>query len=273
MASPTRDDSKTYLGSDGIPLNDTDTLGGAIDLGSPVNPATLGGLFGDIRLDSTDQDYYTIFYRRMEQTSPGVLSNARFSNRAGARTNSTSGNASIVSTNTNDTGRIKITGKVSGSWTNETLTLTGTTPIIGSIVWDANSVIRWESLDGVQLGLITGSVNSSTCGIIWGTDNDPQDGFGSIATYFASAEIQFALSTSKNSALSSSNRKTAPSGIGSFSTATRWAGEDFSLSVPSGELENNDYIAVCGKFTAYANVPAPNNGRFQFKHSLIGDSE
>jgi hypothetical protein len=273
MASPTRDDCKTYLGADGIPLNDTDPLGDAISTGVAVDPNTLGGLYGDIRLDSTDQTYYTIFYKRMEQTSPGNLANARFSNRAGARLNTTAGNASVVSTNAADVGEIKVTGKVSGTWTSETLTLTGTTPVIGSQVWDINSVVRWESLDGVQLGLITCSVNSATCAVIWGTDNDPQDGFPSIATSFASYEMQFALCTAINTTLSSANRKTAPTGIGSFSSATRWSGEDFSIAVPGGDLGEDDYIGVCGRLIAYANIPAPTNGRFQFKHSLIGDSE
>lgn len=273
MASPTRDDCKTYLGADGRPVNDTDPIGGAIATGTVIDPNTLGNLFGDIRLDSTDQIYYTVFYKRMEQTAPGVLTNSRFSNRAGARLNTTSGNASVVSTNAADVGQIKITGKVSGTWTTETLTLTGTSAVIGSQVWDANTVVRWESLDGVLLGLITCAVNSSTCAIIWGTDNDPQDGFPSIATSFASYEMQFALCTAINTALSSADRKTAPSGIGSFSTATRWSGEDFSIAVPGGDLAEDDYIAICAKLTAYANIPAPTNGRFQFKHSLIGDSE
>ena len=274
MSTPNRGNKKTYLGADGVPTNDTDPYGGAIDTGVAVDETNIGNLFASIRLGQVDTNYYTIFYVKMEHTSPGILDLARFANRCGAKLNSTSGNASIISTNVADTGDVIITGKVSGTWTQETLTLNGTTPVIGSQVWDANSVVRWQYISGIPAGLITGAVNSSTCGVIWGTDNDPVDGFGSIATYTASAEIQFALATSKNTTISGANRLTAPaSGIGSFSLATRWAGEDFSSNVPSGVMNAGDSIGVCARFTAFANIPAPYNGKMQFKHSLIGDAK
>ena len=274
MSTPNRGNKKTYLGTDGVPTNDTDPYGGAINTGTAIDENNVGNLFASIRLGSSNTNYYSIFYVKMEHTSPGILDLARFSNRCGAKLNSTSGNAAIISTNAADTGQIIITGKVSGTWVQETLTLNGTTPVIGSQVWDTNSVVRWQYISGVPAGLITCSVNSSTVAIIWGTDNNPVDGFPSIATYTASAEIQFALASSKNTTISGSNRLTAPSsGIGSFSLATRWAGEDFSTNVPSGVMNAGDYIGVCARFTAYADIPAPYNGKMQFKHSLIGDAK
>jgi len=274
MSVPDRDDKKTYLGADGVPTDDTSPYGGAIATGTAVNENTLGNLFGAIRLGQVDDAYYTSFYIKLEHTSPGLLDLARICNRAGAKLNTSSGNAAIISTNASDTGQIIITGKVGGTWTQETLTLNGTTPVVGTQVWDANSVFRWEHISGVPAGLVTCSVNSSTCGIIWGTDNDPSDGFPSIATYMASAEIEFALATAKNTTVSGTNRKTAPaSGIGSFSKATKWAGEDFSINVPSGEMLAADYICVVVKFIVKANIPAPNGGKIQFKHNLVGDAK
>lgn len=274
MSVPTRDDKKTYLGVDGVPTNDTDPYGGAIDTGALVNENTLGNLFGAIRLGQVDDAFYTAFHIKMEHTSPGILDLARVCNRAGARVNTSSGNAALISTNAADVGQIIVTGKVSGTWVQETLTLNGTTPVVGTQVWDANSVYRWEHISGVPAGLVTCSVNSSTCGVIWGTDNDPSDGFPSIATYMATAEIEFALATSKNAAVSGTNRKTAPaSGIGSFSTATKWPGEDFSINVPTNEMEADDSIAVAVKVLALANVPAPAGGKLQFKHNLVGDAK
>lgn len=274
MSTPNRGNKKTYLGIDGVPTNDTDPYGGAIDTGALVNETTLGGLFGPIRLGSSDDAFYTLCYIKMDHSSPGLLTNARVCNRAGAKLNTTSGNAAIISTNATDTGQVIITGKVAGSWVQETLTLNGTTPVVGTQVWDANSVYRWEHISGVPAGLVTCSINSSTCAIIWGTDNDPSDGFPSIATYMASAEIEFALASSKNSTVSGSNRKTAPaSGIGSFSKATKWSGEDFSINVPSGEYEAGDYLALCIKVLVIANIPAPNSGKMQLKHNLVGDAE
>lgn len=273
MSIPNRGDKKTYLGSDGRPTNDTDPCGGGIDTGTAIDENNIGNLFGSIRLGSSDVDYYTIFYIKMEHSSPGYLDFARFNNRAGARPNSTSGNASIISTNSVDDGQVIITGKVSGTWTQETLTLNGTTPVIGSQVWDSDTVVRWQFISGVPVGLITCSVNSSVCGVIWGTDNDPADAFPSISTYTASAEMQFALANSLNMDLYGDNRLTAPSDIGSFSTATRWSGEDFSINVPGDQMYDNDYIGVCARFTAYADIPAPYNGKLQFKHNLVGDAK
>lgn len=273
MSTPTRADKRTYLGADGVPSNDTDPIGGAIDTGTAIDENVLGSLFGSIRLGASDDAYYTIFYIKMVHTSPGMLNLARLCNRAGARLNSTSGNAAIISTNSSDVGQIKITGKVSGSWVQETLTLTGSTPVVGTQVWDANSVYRWEAISGVPAGLVTCSVNSSTCGVIWGTDNDPLDAGPSIATRMASAEIEFAIASAKNTAISSTDRKTAPSsGIGSFSKATNWPGESFSINIPSGEMEADDYFGVCAKFLALADIPAPSNGKMQMKHNLIGDA-
>lgn len=273
MSLPDRGDKFTYLGADGVPTTDTDPIGGAIDTGTAVAEGTLGNLFGSIRLGQTDDAFYSAFYIKMEHTAPGILDLARLCNRAGARLNTTSGNASLVSTSADDTGDVIITGKVATVWTQETLTLTGTTPVIGTQVWDSNSVVRYEHLGGVPVGLVTCAVNSSTCGIIWGTSNDPADGFPSIATYMASAEIEFAVATAKNTAISSANRKTAPTTIGSFSKATKWSGEDFSISIPSNEMEADDYIGVAVKMLVFANVPAPAQGRMQFKHNLVGDAK
>lgn len=273
MAEPIRADEKTYLGDEGRPTDDVSAYGGDIDLGAEVDENTVGNLFGDIRITETTEEYFTAFYKRLEHTAPGTLTNARVANRAGARLNTSSGTASVVSTSNSDTGQVKVIGTISGNWDSETLTLNGTTTVIGSKVWDNGSVIRWEHLGGVPVGLITCGVNSYVCGVIWGTSLDPADGGPSIATYMASAEIDFALATAKNATITGTNRLTAPaSGIGSFSKAVKWSGNDTSIAVPTGDLEADEYIGICVRFTAYGNVPAPVSGKIQFKHNLIGDS-
>lgn len=209
----------------------------------------------------------------MEHSAPGTLTNARVANRAGARLNTSSGTASVVSTSTSDTGQVKIVGTIGGNWDTETLTLNGTSTVVGSKVWDNAGVVRWEHLGGFPVGLITCGVNSYTCGVLWGTSYDPVDGGPSIATYMATAEIELALATAKNAAISGTNRLTAPaSGIGSFSKAVKWTGNDNALAVATGDMTANEYIGICAKFIAYANIPAPVSGKIQFKPNLIGDS-
>lgn len=179
----------------------------------------------------------------------------------------------MVSTSSSDTGQVKVVGTIGGLWDTETITLTGTGTALGSKVWDANGVVRWEHLGGVPVGLVTCAVASQTVAVLWGTSYDPADAGPSIATYMATAEIELALATAINTSISGTNRLTAPaSGISAFSKATRWSGADTSIAVPTGELASNEYIGICAKFIAYANIPAPVSGKIQFKPNLIGDA-
>lgn len=273
MSAPIRSNRKSYLGSNPTPTNDTDPIGGAINTSTGlINPATIGSLFSDLKIPASDTNYYSAFYIRFEHSAAGSLQSARIANRAGARPNTSSGTASVISTSTSDTGIIRVVGKISGSWDYEDLTLTGTTTVIGSKIWDSGSVVRWESTTGVPVGAITCSVSSYVCAVMYGTGFDPTDGLGSIAPYMCSAEIQLAPCTAKNTTISSSNRLTAPTTIGSFANATSWTGTDSSISVPSGFFDANDYIGVAVKFTAYANIIPPSSGRIQFMTEALGSA-
>lgn len=272
MATPIRLDKKSNLGSNAVPSDDVSAIGGAINTGSNINENTVDNLFGDLRINNSDIYYYSIVYERFINTSSGSMQNARVGNRAGAKLNTSPGTVTLVSTNIADTGSYRVTGKVSGVWTTEDIVATGTTPATGVHTFDVSTVVRYESLAGTPLGAVTFSVASDVCGVIWGTDNDPLDGAPSIATYMATAEIDLAVATAINTTLSSANRLTAPTGIGSFSKATLWTGADATIAVPGGVLAVGDKIAVCVRFKAFNGIPATASGKIQFKHGIVGDA-
>lgn len=272
MATPTRNNKKTYLGSNPVPNDNTDDLGGTIDTGTAINENTVGNLMGDLRIGTSDIYYYAILYEAFNHSTSGSVENARVANRAGAKVNASAGTASVVSTSASDTGIIRVIGKVSGTWTADDITLTGTTPATGNETFDLGTVVRWEALSGSVTGAVTCSVAAEVVGVIWGTTYDPADGGSSIATYMATAEIDLAVATAINTALSSADRLTAPTGIGSFAKATRWSGADSAIAVPGGSLGVGDYVGVCVRFTAFNGIPASNSGKIQFKHGIVGDA-
>lgn len=273
MSAPLRADIKYYRGANVAPTNDTDPLGGAIYTISELNPATPGNLFKNLSIGSTSKTVYSIHYRKAEQTAPGVLTNARFYNRAGAVKNTSAGFASIASDSASEDITIRVTGKIGGSWDYEDLDVLGTAVVVGTKNWDANSVLRWEATSGQPVGILGCSVAGELCGVIYGTSDDPTDGNSeSIATYMCSAETTWALATALNTDLSSANRLTAPTGIGSFAAATKWLGQDDSLSIPTTELTENDYIGIVCKFIIEANVPQPLRD-FQLKPDVFGDAQ
>ena len=273
MAAPTRLDMKYYLGTDGNPNNDTAPLGGAINTGAEANPATPSNLWKALSIGSTSKTVYSVHYRKLENTAPGSLQNARFYDRAGAVKNTSSGPASIASNSALEDCTIRATGKVGTVWDYEDIDILGTAVVVGTKTWDANSVLRWECTTGQPIGLIGCTIAGQTCGVIYGTSDDPADGNSeSIATRMCSAEITWALATAKNTTVSSANRLTAPTGIGSFVAATKWLGDDDSITVPSTLMEEDDVIGIVGKLVIEANVPQP-VGDFQTKPTVFGDSQ
>lgn len=272
MATPTRANKKTWLGSEPVANDDEDDIGGA-KTGSPINEATVGNLFGDMRI-STDGDvaYYTIFYEGFNHTSSGSIENARVALRSGARFNTSAGSVTLVSTSASDTSVVRITGKVDDTWVQENITLAGTTPVSGVQEFDNSGVYRYEFVSGTPVGIITCSVNSEICAVLYGTSANPVDGGSSIATYMATTEIAIAVADAINSTLESNDRLTPPDDIGGFSQATYWTGEDNSINVPGGSLGVNDYIGVCARFTAYQGIFPPANGKLLMEHGIIGDA-
>lgn len=272
MAVPTRNNKKTWLGEP-VANDNEDDIGGTTDTGTPVNENTVGNLFGDMRI-STDEDiaYYSIFAEGFDNTSSGSVENARVALRSGARFNTAAGSVILVSTSASDTGVVRVTGKVSGEWVQESVTLAGTTPVSGIQTFDIGGVYRWEYIPGTPVGNITCTVDTEVVALIYGTTANPADGGTSIATYMATTEIAIALATSINTDLESDDRLTAPVGIGTFGQATYWAGADNSKPVPGGSLGVGDYISVCARFTAYQGIFAPANGKMLMEHGIIGDA-
>lgn len=273
MAAPTRADIAYYGCANPTPTNDTDPLGGAIATGSELDPDVAGNLWSTLSIGTSDVSVYSVHYRKAINSTSGSLIYARFYNRAGMELNTGSGTASIQSTSPNEDIDVRVVGKVSGVWDTEVLAVSGTTLVVGSKVWDATSVYRFECTAGTPVGLMTCSVNGEVVGVIYGTDDDPDDGDSeSISCYMISAETQWALASAINTDKSSSNRLTAPTGLSSFSRATYWSGDDASINVPGAELDIADYIAVVGRLDIKANIPQPLRD-FQVKVTILGDSQ
>ena len=260
----------TYVyrpGTSGTPTDFTSAYGGAINMSSTINGATLNVLFQPLAIPTgSDTNYYSIFYLSLE--SSNTVSTARVYNRAGAIVNSATGVASVASTAAGDTGIMLVTGKVSGVWVQDPIQMTGTVTALGTKNFDISSVVRWEYLSSlspaIPLGNIAGFVNSVQCTLFYGSLNNLTSG----GTRLTSAEFMFALASAKNTTISGTNVLHAPgtdgdtSSIGAFSNATLWTGADASIAVPTGGMVNTDYIGVCIKFIDYANIfPCKSTGQ------------
>ena len=273
MAAPTRANIAYYGCANPTPENDTDPLGGAIASGSELNPNDPGNLWATLSIGSSDVSVYSVHYRKAINTSSGSLEYSRFYNRAGMELNTGAGTASIQSDSADEDISVRVVGKVSSVWDTETLAVSGTSLVVGSKIWDATSVYRFECTAGTPVGLMTCSVNGEVVGVIYGTSDDPDDGDSeSIACYMISAETRWALATAINTDKSSSNRLTAPSGLSSFSRATYWAGDDAAINVPGTTLGVNDYVCVVGVLDIKASIPQPVRN-FQVLVTILGDSQ
>lgn len=269
MAAPTPETIIRYAGSNdnGTPtIEDTGVpIGGAINTAVPISSGAVDAVIGFTQITDVDDEFFGIVYFKNTQTGAGRVNSARICNRAAAKLNGSAGTATVVST-ANDTGVIRITGKVSGVWDQEDLTLTGTTPAISEKTWDADSVIRWEYLVAgvltVPTGHLTCMVASELVAVVYG---------GSDGNTGATREIEIALADAIDTTLESDDRTTAPDDIGSFNTASFWNGEDESIVVPGNELENGHYVGVCIKKIQYGGSPAAVNGVTPWDLALVGN--
>lgn len=276
MATPIATDIKIYPGASGTPTDDVSAYGGAITTGGGVmNDALINVALDTIYQSGSDVTYNAIFYFKMTNVTSGQLNDARVYNRAGAVTNGASGTCQYVSTSASDTTTVRTVGKVSGVYTTDLVTLTGTTPVSGTKVWDSGTVVRHESLNSGGTGAVkpVGNVTISLTGqilaVLYGTSSNPSG--IDIATTWASNEFQMALASAKNATISGTDRLTAPaSGVGSYSAATLWAGADASIPVPSGLLTFDEYVGVAVKFTAYTGIPLPISNEINVLPILTG---
>ncbi len=273
MAAPTRADIAYYKGANAAPTNNTDPIGGAIDTGAELDPEVSSNLWSTLSIGSSNVSYYSVHYRKAINVTSGSLQQARFYNRASCKTNTGSGVASIQSNKTTEDITVRVVGKVGGAWDTEEIDVVGSSLVLGSTVWDAGTVYRWECTAGTPVGLLSCSVNGELVGVIYGTSDDPDDGdTESISCYMISAETQWALADAINSTRSAANRLTAPTSLTSFSRATYWSGGDASISVPGSVLNINDYIAVVGRLDVIANIPQPLRD-FMVRPTILGDSQ
>lgn len=273
MAAPVRADIKYYRGENSAPINNSDPIGGAIYTTTELDQDTSSNLWANVSISSdSDLIYYSIHYRAAKNETSGSLQNARIYNRAGAILNTGSGIATITSTSGTEDIDIRVTGKVSGAWTSETISISGTTPALGVQTWDTGTVVRWEAVSGTPQGNLSCSIASELVGVMYGTNDDPVDGDDtSISSYMISAETTWALADAINTTVESTNRITEPDDIGTFSEATYWTGEDGSINIPGGALEIDDYIGVVGKLTLLEDVPQPMRN-FMVMIVVLGDS-
>lgn len=267
----TDSDLKYYLGANPTPTNDTDPYGGAIDTSPELNELTAGILIATVpRPTSGSQYYYGIAYRKNEHASSDWDS-AAFTNRAGAKLNTSGGIVSVVSDNSADTGTLRVAGQISAAWDTESITLTGTTTAYGAETWDASQVWRYEYLVGgaaaVPTGNLTIAVDGEVVAVIYGSG-------GGYGNNMASAEWDLAVASSKGATISGTNRITAPAaGISAFSKACKWGGSgavDQSIAVPGGSLDFGEYIGYCIRLTAHAGIAAPVSGYLFPDINLIG---
>ena len=270
MAAPIATDLVIYGGLNGVPANATGLIGGAV--GAPLSSASLGADLGTINRGASNQTYYAIFYFQNNCTYPSYLNFARIYNRSGALRNATAGSLTYVST-ANDVTTILTTGKVGGVFAQELVTLTGTTSVSGTRLWDINSIIRHESLaTGTTpvkcIGNVSVTLAGSILAVLYGTASNPagQD----LSTITASAEFSFALATNKNTVLSSANRITLPTGIGAFFSATYWAGGDASLGISSATLGFGEYVGVCVAYQSLAGAFEPISNELDHFPVLLG---
>ena len=271
MARPIETDIVIYGGVSGVPSNNTSPIGGTMDATAPLT-STPGADLASIYRGASDVVFNAIIYFQNNCTSPGTLNFARVYNRSGAIVNTVVGSLQYVST-TGDTTTIKTTGKVSGAWQQDLIVLAGTTPVTGTKIWDAGTVIRHESLTaGISAVKTRGNITISSSGqilcVMYGTDSNPT-GYD-FAVYTCTAEYALALASAKNTTLTAANRLTTSTGIGSFAPATMWNGADASLGVPGAALGFGEHVGVAIQYTSYTGAPEPVSNEEDHFPMLLG---
>lgn len=255
-----------HPGTHGTPQDDTSPIGGSIDLGTDLDQDDDNLLISDPPITSEDDTFYGIGNFTNEDTQK--LSNARVANRNAMKLNSFVGIAQAVSTSNLDVGDLLLVGKLSGNWVERVISLNGKNPVFGDTNWDALSVYRCEYLiSDVPTnpnGNLTLAIGGETVTIMFGGVN---------GISLCSAEYRVAIATSKDVGLESDNRKTAPTGIGSFSRALKFPGSDESLVIPDGELLPGETISWVIEMVAKGNIPRPKNIWTSPYIGLVGNPE
>lgn len=277
----TSSDAEDYPLANGTPSNDTDPIGGAVDTGGGTLTEGSDRIISDVEVQDAgglDNVYYGAACKQIASAATGTWESPAIYNRAGSKLNSGAGTVEVVSTSLNDTGTVRVTGKVSGVFTQEDVTVTGTTIAAGSETFDSGEVWAWEYLvsgaAAKPIGNILCYVNSELVGVIYGTGLPAATDNGN-GNYQANALHEIAVATAKNTVITwsaTNNRVTAPDGnVGSYSRCHRFTGDDSSISLAS-DLVADDYHQYIVKETLPAGLPEPVLGEWVVDVGIIGQA-
>lgn len=277
MSEPTGADFKLHPGEntdvDGLPPdNDDDPYGGDVNTSIILSTSTPGIAIRRTASLEVDEDYYGALYIGNSAVAPGKLNFAKVYDRAGGQLNLASAQARIWSSSANDAGKkVRLVGKAGSAWNPEIKALTGTTPVFGARTWDIGQLWRAEALSALEVptyfeGNVIVEVDGQICFVIYGTASTRP-------VIMASAEKRLALATGLGVTVEGDNRLTAPTGVGSFSRATKWEDEDLSITVPGGEFTNETTLGVAVHVFQPAEIPAPKVGYISLGLAPLGNPE
>ncbi len=255
---------KTRPGVDGNPDNDSDPVGGDMDGGVELtNPVSANAIIYKPKLSDVDNVYRGIIYK--EGQSGTKWQSAKFTLRSGCNPPSSSGFPSIFSTRSEDTGKVWICYKHGGEWSpGEEIQLAGLTPVTGLVTIDEDSDIVLIYEPGVPTGDLHLSVNSEKLGVCYGGANGVR-GINTLG--------ELAVGDSVNNGISCSNRREDPGGgIGSFSRATWWVGQDNAIPIPGDDLYGGDYIGCVVRVRFPGGMTRPYGGALAVMVDLLGDA-
>lgn len=250
MSAPGYLDPKFRPGVDGTPNDDAGPIIGAMDGAAVFVTTDPNTRLSNVTFPATGSPVFYHGGGYVDLDSAGDLLGARLVLRNGAQPNVAAGPVQLVSTSAADTDDAVITGYISGALVQRTVTLAGLTPVTSVDDWDADGVIRID-YGQIPVGNLTASVMGQTTGIIWKTVVLPT-GQTRLGTWHCTTEWQLALADTKGATIGSASRLIAPDDISAFARASRWPGNDQSLSFPGGRLDGGENCGWVERFEALA---------------------
>lgn len=254
-------DPTYHAGTDGNPDNDVDPVGGDIDDGSELDEDTPNTLIYKPKISDVENTYRGVAYR-LGQAGTNWQA-GKLTNRAGCNPPSSSGFARLVSTSAADTGKAWLAYKHGDEWQTEEIQMAGLTPVTGLVSLDEDTDLVLIYEPGIPAGDIHLSVNDEKLAVNYG---------GAKGNIGVSTLCEIAVATAQDAAISCDDRLHDPgSGVGSFSRATWWIGQDNRLAIPGDDLEEDHYFGYCVRARFPAGMPKPYGGYLPFDADLMGD--
>jgi hypothetical protein len=213
-----------------VPANDTDPVGGGIDLAYGAVSQDLPGVVIPTDAIPTAADVrwrYKLFRKNENDVS---IFRLLFWIRNGLRMNHAAGQVSIYSDNPAETGFARITGEVGGVDKSEDVTINGLTSQLGNELWDANTIIRGQKLSpggaltnslgnvyivrGTSQGIIPAGFNCATGEFELGLDLLIDDDLQAANRLTDPADVVFSRAVDRNSAITGPDVLAAGEAIG-----------------------------------------------------------